>query len=111
MSNHLKYQVEYSMVKDAHGVVSLLIGNTEMVRVGNDNPVNVVDGQIEALERCAELLENTAKEMRKESRILRGLMAEVDGPKDPNDWDKDSKALLDNTFGKRYGALAPKEGD
>ena len=82
MSDHLKYQVEYSMVKDAHGVVSLLIGNTEMVRVGNDNPVNVVDGQIEALERCAELLENTANEMRKESRILRGLMADVSTPED-----------------------------
>jgi hypothetical protein len=58
------------MYKDGKGVISVVVGNTEIVRVGNEEGgINLKSGTVHAMELCANKLREVADRMVDEARI------------------------------------------
>lgn len=65
MSKPLKWHYELSMVRDGKGVASVILGGSEIVRMGNEtlNGISVRSGSISALHQGIKRLEATIREM------------------------------------------------
>jgi hypothetical protein len=65
MVKPLNWHHELSMVRDGKGVCSVILGNYEIARTGNDTPngISLRSGSISAIHQAIKRLESTIREM------------------------------------------------